>query len=241
MSIGGKKVIGITLARGGSKGIPGKNIRSIAGQPLIAFTINAARAVSLLDTYVVSTDSEEIAEIARGLGAHAPFLRPKELAQDSSTSVVAMQHAVNEMERITGFRFDYVVEIMVTNPFKNSRDIESAVRLLHETGADSVIGVKKLDDGHPARIKKIVNGKLEDFCVPEVLESRRQDLKPEAYVRCGAIYALTRNELMVEGRRYGSANSVPLELEFKESINIDNESDFLLAELLLEKLEPNEA
>jgi len=241
VSIGDKKVLGITLARGGSKGIPGKNVRPIAGRPLIAFSVSAAQSVSFLDRYVVSTDSEDIASVVRDLGVEVPFMRPASLAQDESTSVAALQHAVNEMERISGFQFDYVVEIMATNPFKSSRDIETAIRLLHETGADSVIGVKKIEDGHPARIKKIVNGKLADFCVPEVLESRRQDLKPDAYLRCGAIYALTRNELMAQGRRYGSANSVPLELEFEHSVNIDNEADFLLAEMLLKGLSADEA
>lgn len=241
MSIGDKKVLGITLARGGSKGILGKNVRPIAGKPLIAFSVSAAQKVSFLDAYVVSTDSEEIASVVRELGVEVPFMRPKWLAQDNSTSVAALQHAVNEMETMRGFQFDYVVEIMATNPFKTSSDIERAIRLLHETGADSVIGVKKIEDGHPARIKKIVNGKLVDFCVPESLESRRQDLKPDAYLRCGAIYALTRKELMYENRRYGSANSVPLELAFEHSVNIDTEADFLLAEMLLRGFSPNEA
>lgn len=227
------KVLGITLARGGSKGVLGKNIRALNGKPLLAYTIEEAKKCIGLTDYIVSTDSAEIAKVAMDYGVKVPFLRPKELALDTTTSVAALQHAVQEMERISGLQYDYVVELMATNPFKTSADIDRAIEILVSSRADSVIAVRRVEDGHPARLKKIVDGRLVDFCVPEILESRRQDLKPHAFIRCGAIYALSRKELMVEGRRYGSDNSLALELESKLSVNIDQELDFVLAESIL--------
>jgi CMP-N,N'-diacetyllegionaminic acid synthase len=227
------KVLGVTLARSGSKGVPGKNIRPINGRPLIAYTIEEALKSKLISDYIISTDSEQIAQVSRELGAEVPFLRPTHLAQDDSPSADALIHAVKAMEDLRGFKYDYVIELMVTNPFKTFRDIDKAVEMLSTSGADSVIAVKRVYDGHPARIKKIIDGKLQDFCVPEILESRRQDLSPPAYIRCGAIYALSRNEIIENGRRYGSDFSLAFELENPKSINIDDEFDLALAELIL--------
>lgn len=230
---GSPRILGVTLARSGSKGVPGKNTKLLCGKPLIAHTIKEALQSSLLTDYVVSTDSQEVANLSKRLGADVPFIRPQELAQDNSSSVSALKHAVNEMELLRKFKYDFVVELMVTNPFKTTFDIDTAIRSLIESGADSVIAVKRVTDGHPARIKKLVGGRIEDFCVPEELESRRQDLKPDAFIRCGAIYALTRSELMDRNRRYGSSFSLAMELAFTDSVNIDDENDFALAEILM--------
>ncbi len=229
------RILGITLARGGSKSVPKKNIRLLAGLPLIAHTINQALRSEYLDKYIVSTDDEEIRQCAISYGAEAPFLRPTVYATDDATSVSALQHAVEWIESREGFTYDYVVELMATNPLKNYNDIDNCIEKLIRTGADSVIAVHKLEDHHPARIKKIVEDRIEDFCVTEKIESRRQDLRPEAYVRSGAIYALRRNHLMVDGRRYGSTESRPYILPPERSLNIDCEVDFLVAENLLLK------
>lgn len=231
------KILGVTLARGGSKGVPGKNTRLLAGKPLIEYTIREALYSNLITDYIVSTDDHGIAELARSLGARVPFLRPAKLAQDTSTSVDALRHAVNFVENEKKITFDFVIELMVTNPFKNHFDIDNSLKLIDESGADSVIAMSQVHDGHPMRLKKIVDGRIEDFCLPEPLEGRRQDLKPEAFIRCGAIYAIRRDELMIAGRRYGSMHSLPIMLGFKESVNIDTENDFLLAEALMSRLE----
>lgn len=232
------KVLGVTLARSGSKGVPGKNTRLLAGIPLLGHTVIEAQKATMLSNYVVSTDSSEIATIAKDLGAWVPFLRPLELASDVASSAAALQHAVTRVEDLLKVRFDFVVELMATNPFKVAKDIDNAITTLIDSGADTVIAVKRVLDEHPARVKKIVNGFIQDFCVEEKLESRRQDLEPEAFIRCGAIYAMTRSELMDAGRRYGSSRSIPFELEYKNSINIDSENDFLLAEILLSRMAP---
>jgi CMP-N,N'-diacetyllegionaminic acid synthase len=227
------RILGLTLARGGSKSVPRKNIRSIAGAPLIAYTISEAMRSRYLTRYVVSTDDEEIRQVALNFGAEAPFLRPAEFSSDTSSSVSALQHAVGWLEQQEGQKYDYVVEMMCTNPMKTVEDIDACIEKLTSSGADSVIAVHQLKDHHPTRIKKIIDDRIVDFCIPEIPESRRQDLKPEAYIRSGSIYALRRDHLMIEGRRYGSIESRPYILPEERAVNVDTEIDFLVAERLL--------
>ncbi|MBF0126891.1 MAG: acylneuraminate cytidylyltransferase family protein [Magnetococcales bacterium] len=227
------RILGLTLARGGSKSVPGKNIHPLHGVPLIAYTIYEALASRHISRYLVSTDDPAIQEVAIRCGAEAPFLRPAELASDTASSVSAMQHAVAWAEADEGQRYDYVIELMCTNPMKTTADIDGALEKLIATGADSVIGVHQLEDHHPIRIKKIVEDRIVDFCLPETPETRRQDLKPDAYIRCGAIYALKRDHLMVENRRYGSIDSRPWIMTPEQGVNVDSMTDLAIAEVLL--------
>ncbi len=229
------KILGVTLARGGSKSVPMKNIRPLCGIPLIAYTIAEAKRSNLLTRYIVSTDDKAIQDVARKYGAEVPFLRPSDFSTDQASSVSALQHAVEWVEAEENNRYDYIVELMCTNPLKNCDDIDEATQKLIDMQADSVIAVHKLEDHHPIRIKKIVDGKIKDFCHPEIPESRRQDLKPDAYIRSGSIYALSRKHLMNEGRRYGSEASYAHILPPERAVNVDTEIDFLIAEKMLEK------
>ena len=229
------RILGITLARGGSKSVPRKNIKPIAGVPLIEYTISEALKSAFLTRYIVSTDDEEIQQVAIQCGAEAPFLRPSEFSTDEASSVSAMQHAVDWIEQQEGVKYDYIVELMCTNPMKTVEDIDASIEKLISTKADSVIAVHQLEDHHPARIKKIIDDKITDFCIPEIPESRRQDLKPEAYIRSGSIYALKRDYLMLGGKRYGSDNSRPYVLPQERAVNIDTEIDFMIVELMLNK------
>ncbi|MFA4826209.1 MAG: acylneuraminate cytidylyltransferase family protein [Methanoregula sp.] len=228
------RILGITLARGGSKGVPHKNIRPILGIPLIAYTIAEAKQSAFISRYIISTDDPEIQKVAIEYGADAPFLRPAHLATDEATSLDAMKHTVEWAETEEGIPYDFVVELMCTNPMKITADIDAAIEKLIKTGADSVIGVTKLNDHHPARIKKIVDDRIVDFCVPE-LSSRRQDLKPDAYIRNGSIYAMTRNVLMVKNARYGTTDSRPYYMPDERSVNVDSIMDFYIAELLMKQ------
>jgi CMP-N-acetylneuraminic acid synthetase len=229
------RVLGLTLARGGSKSVLRKNIKSIAGLPLIGYTINEALKSKFISRYIVSTDDEEIQKVALHYGAESPFLRPSKFSTDEASSVSALQHAVEWAEEQEGIKYDYIVELMCTNPMKTVEDIDASINKLISTGADSVIAVHQLEDHHPARIKKIIDDRIIDFCIPEIPESRRQDLKPEAYIRSGSIYALNRDYLMLEGKRYGSDNSRPYILPPERAVNIDTEIDFMIAELMLNK------
>ncbi|MBF0182395.1 MAG: acylneuraminate cytidylyltransferase family protein [Magnetococcales bacterium] len=231
------RILGLTLARGGSKSVPRKNIQPLLGLPLIAWTIREALQSRHITRYLVSTDDAEIREVAMRHGAEVPFLRPAELATDAASSVAAMRHAVAWAEADEGARYDYVIELMCTNPMKRVADIDGALEKLMATGADSVIAVHRLEDHHPIRIKKIVDDRIVDFSLPETPETRRQDLKPDAYIRSGAIYALRRDHLMVDGRRYGSVESRPWILAPEKGVNVDSPVDFKVAEFLLAERE----
>lgn len=228
------RVLGVTLARGGSKGVPRKNIRPIAEIPLIAYSIAEARRSRYIQRYIVSTDDPEIQKVAIQYGAEAPFLRPAELSTDKTPSLPALQHAVTWAEKDEGTEYDYIADLGCTNPMKLAEDIDGAIEKLIATGAESVIGVTRIEDHHPARVKKIVDDRIVNFCMPEP-HIPRQDIRPKAYIRNGAIYAMRRDVLMVQGARYDTPDSRPYIMPLERSVNIDTALDFLLAEILLKK------
>ena len=145
----------------------------------------------------------------------------------------ALIHATKKNGKIKKKKYDYIVELMCTNPLKNVEDIDNIIKKIVDEKSDSVIAMHRIFDHHPARVKKIINGKIVNFCVNEKAESRRQDLKPKAYVRSGSIYALNRNYLINKRRRYGSKKSLAYILPPERAINIDGVLDFYLAEKLL--------
>lgn len=230
-----KPVLGVTLARGGSKGVPGKHLKLLSGRPLIDYTLDIVKDIKEIDYYLVSTDSEEIRSYVLGRGVSAPFLRPENLSTDSASSAAALQHAVNFIEKDLKTEFSYVIELMATNPLKDAQDVSACINQLATSNFDAVIAVNEIFDHHPARVKRITNGVLVDFCVPEIPESRRQDLEPKAYVRSGAIYALTREMLMHKGLRYGTDKCYAYVLPPDRAVNIDSEQDFIYAEYLLNR------
>lgn len=223
-------ILGITLARSGSKSIKNKNITPINNYPLIYYTIKEAKKSKLLSNYIVSTDSKHIKKVCNKYGADTPFLRPKKYSSDKSSSASALKHALITSEKFYDKKFDYIIELMNTNPLKSSNDIDNVIKLIVKKKADSVIAVNQLFDNHPARIKKIKNGKLYDFAIKEKLESRRQDLKPLAFIRSGSIYAMSR-KFVLEEKRYVSSQSIPYIMCPKKVINIDTKEDLYLAKL----------
>jgi len=219
--------LGITLAREGSKGVPGKNIKLLAGKPLIAYTIEEALKCTLLDCYVVSTDSAEIAEVAKGCGANV-IMRPKELAQDNTPTLDALLHVLENQDE----DYDIIADIRCTNPFKAARDIDGAIDKLIRTGADAVIGVCKVTDKHPSRLKRIFRDRLLDIW-PEPVSGNRDELKPDVYVRNGSVYVVRRMALEEGVHIRLSENVRPWIMPEERSINIDTLLDFLLAEALI--------
>jgi len=222
----------VTLARGGSKGVKNKNIKLLNNKPLIYYTIKEALKCKFLTSYIVSTDSKDIKNISEKYGAQVPFLRPKKLSSDTSSSSDALKHAVDFMEKMNKTKYDFIIEIMATNPLKNFKDIDSLITKLIKTKADSVIAMSKVTEHHPRRLKKIVNDRIIDI-MKEKKESRRQDLKPDIFIRAGSIYGIKRDIIMKKGLRYGTKNSRPYILPDKRSINIDNENDFIVAQNLI--------
>ena len=228
-------ILGLTLARGGSKGIPKKNIKQINGKPLIAHTIEAALNSNIFTDYIVSTDSPEIAAISRQYGAKTPFIRPDELSGDTVLSRDCVKHAVLECEKIYNIKYDYVIELPCVAPLRTSSHIQEVFNQLISTGADSVISVVQMQDKHPVRMKRIIDGQIYDFCkeYPEGEASRRQDLEP-CYLRNGAIYSMTRDCIVEKFSRHGGISRAYI-MDENVSVNVDTMLDFKLAEILLKE------
>ena len=225
-------ILGVITARGGSKEIPGKNIRLLGGKPLIQHTIEAARHSEYLTDTVVSTDSTEIAEVARACDATVPFLRPAELAEDTTATLPVLQHAVREMEKIARRTYEYVVTLQPTSPFRLPEDIDKTIEVLLGSNADSAVSVCEVDSGgHPVRMKRIEGKRLVPYCVDEPEGIRRQDLPP-AYKRSAAVYVSRRDLLMLTNRFYGD-NVVAHIVPRSRSIDIDTPLDWVVAEHML--------
>ena len=221
------KVLGVTLARGGSKRISRKNVRELEGKPLIAWTIQEALQSKYLDKYIVSTEDDEIAKVSIENGA-VVLERPKELAQDDTPSIDALQQAVRAMEERYG-KFDIIADIRCTNPLKKAEHIDGAIEYLIQTQGDSVIGVSQ---AYPVeRIKRVVDGKIKDI-IHEPADGQSQNL-PESWVRNGSLYVVWRDVLMEQGVLFGHDESYAYKMPREYSVNIDDELDWALAGLLL--------
>jgi len=223
--INGKSVLAITLARGGSKGITKKNICEVRGKPLLLYTTDEVKKSKYIDRYIVSTEDQDITKVCRENDVEV-HVRPKYLSEDTTRSSDAIIDAVNKNSG-----YDYIVEIMCTNPLKTVCDIDGCIEKLDNTGADSVVSVVRLYDHHPSRIKYIENDRLIDF-YPEVAESRRQDLYPPAYVRNGSVYATTKESLLESRMRLGK-DTRPYVMKEENTINIDEKIDLYIAERMI--------
>jgi CMP-N-acetylneuraminic acid synthetase len=227
------RVLAVIPARGGSKGVPRKNIREVGGKPLLAYTVETALAAGpALHRVLVSTDDEEIAVVARAWGADVPFMRPTELGGDTVPMVPVLRHAVEFAEQDEDLRYDWVLLLQPTEPFRTVQDIRSALRLAREAECDSVISVVRVYSTHPILMKKIENGRLVPYSVEESEGTRRQDYAPPAYMRNGAIY-LTKRDVLMERRSIWGDVIRPYEMPEERSVNVDSELDFKLLEFLM--------
>ncbi len=226
------RILGIVTARGGSKGIPHKNIVPIAGRPLLAYTAQAALASRALTRTVLSTDDEAIAEAGRACGLDVPFMRPPELARDDTPTIPVLQDVVRSLEA-QGERYDAILTLQPTNPLRLPSDIDGAADLLERTGADSVISFVDTGERHPARMKFIdPDGRVTDPPFAEAFEGqRRQDLQ-RLFLRDGSIYLTRRDVLMERGSLKGDDCRAWLMPEDR-SCNVDTPFDLFLVEQLL--------
>jgi CMP-N-acetylneuraminic acid synthetase len=223
-------VFGVIPARGGSKGLPGKNLRVLGRLSLIGHAIASAREASCLTRVIVSTDDARIAEEARRHGAEVPFLRPAELATDEAGMLPVLRHAVRWLEGAAGLRPDLIVTLQPTSPFRTGAEIDLTVRKLLETGADSA---QTVTEGayHPFSMS-LLDGDRTVPLFPDGHKSVRRQDAPAAYQPSGAVYGTRSRVLMDEGRGLGEDNRAVV-TAFEASLNIDSEWDFLLAELIL--------
>ena len=226
------QVLGIVTARGGSKGIPRKNLVPLAGKPLLAYTAEVALASKGLKRTVLSTDDEEIARMGRSYGLDVPFLRPADLALDGTPTIPVVQDVVRRLEE-SGERYDAIFLLQPTNPLRVVSDIDGAIELLQETGADSVISFVDTGERHPARMKLIdETGRVTDPPFAEEFEGQpRQQLK-KMFVRDGSVYLTRRDVLMCQNSLKGRdcrAWIIPEE----RSRNIDDQFDLFLVEQMM--------
>ncbi|MDI3540979.1 MAG: CMP-N,N-diacetyllegionaminic acid synthase [Thermosediminibacterales bacterium] len=230
--IASKRVVAIIPARGGSKGVPRKNIRKLNGKPLIAYTIEEALKSRYIDRVVVSTEDIEIAEISKFFGAEVPFLRPRELAQDDTPGIEPLIHAVNYLLHEENFAFDYVMCLQCTSPLRNAKQIDEAIREVYSKNADSAVSICESEIS-PYWMKIIEDGKIKDFIKSDKFYTRRQDL-PVVYRLNGAIY-IAKLEIILDRKTWYTDNTIPIIMDRISSIDIDDEIDFQFAEFLLKR------
>ena len=231
MSSDPMRILGLVPARGGSKGVPGKNVRPLAGHTLLEYTARAARESGVLDRVVLTTDSPEIADAGRRAGLEVPFMRPVRLAADETPMVPVIEHALTEVSR-DGWSPDIVVLLQPTSPLRRPDHIRAAVAMLRDTGADSVVtGVEVPRHLSPDYVMRIEGGRLEPFLPDGARVTRRQDARP-AYSRDGTVYAFRRSTIERTGGIYGD-DCRPLLIDARDSLSIDSPADWDEAERLL--------
>lgn len=236
------RVLGIITARGGSKGIPGKNLKLLSGRPLLDYSIDAANDTPL-DRLILSTEDKKIADAARSLGCDVPFMRPAELARDETPHLPVIQHAVKWLQDHEGYRPDIVLTLQPTSPLRSAADIAAALRMLELSDADSVVSVTEVTaHAHPMRMLKVDDqGFARLFATGEPVRNRinrRQDL-PKAWVMNGAIYACRTDVLFAaEPSLYGD-RVVAYPMPAERSISIDDLEDWAAAERAIAKRPPD--
>ena len=226
------KAVAFIFARGGSKGLPGKNIRFLGGKPLIAWSIEHALAVKRIERIIVSTDSEEIAEVARAHGAEVPFMRPAELADDKSSEWLAWKHALNYLRETTGTLPEVMISIPTTAPLRLVLDIESCLDEYEKGGTDMVITVT---DAHRSpyfnMVKSNTDGTVGLVNQPQSAIVRRQDA-PAVYDMTTVCYVANPEFVMTHNTIFdGRVKAVHVPTE--RAIDIDTLLDFQITESLL--------
>jgi CMP-N-acetylneuraminic acid synthetase len=225
-------VLAVIPARGGSKGIPNKNLSMLCGRPLLAYTADAALRSRRVTRAIVSTDSDAIADAARRLGLDVPFMRPSELATDAAAMLPVVQHALRTM-RDTGFRPDAVALLQPTSPLRQSEHIDAAIALLEQSGADSVVSVVEVPHHfNPRSVMALEGDRLRPF-LDGPSATRRQD-KPRVFARNGPAVLVTRASTIDRGSLYGE-DCRPFVMGAEESIDVDSPWDLQVAEWALER------
>jgi CMP-N-acetylneuraminic acid synthetase len=221
------RVLAVIPARGGSKGVPRKNVKLLAGKPLIAYSIQAAQQSRAIELCLVSTDDPEISETARAFGADV-LPRPDYLAEDTTSMPKVIEHVLEQR----GAGFDILLLLQPTCPQRTSTDIDNALKIFQERNVQSVISVYQVEDHHPARMYRIEKSRLAPL-FPELIGGRRQDLPP-VFHRNGAIYACRIEHFKRTGSLWDD-HPAPYLMPRDRSLNIDDPLDFEIAELLFSK------
>jgi CMP-N-acetylneuraminic acid synthetase len=231
------RLLGVITARGGSKGIPGKNLKPLAGRPLLAYTIEAAQQSGAFDRLILSTDDDAIAAYARSLGCDVPFMRPASLARDETIHLDVMAHAVAWMRDRERYESDLVMILQPTSPLRSADDIRRAVDLIAATGADSVVSVSEVPPHYnPMRALRIDDRGLATlFVTGEPVRrriNRRQDMPP-AWTMNGAIYLFRTGVLRAEAPSLYGDRTAAYVMPVERGISLDDLGDWAFAERAL--------
>ncbi|MFH1079092.1 MAG: acylneuraminate cytidylyltransferase family protein [Pseudomonadota bacterium] len=224
------KTICVIPARGGSKGVPRKNIKHLAGKPLIAYTIEQALQSRYIDRTLVSTDDEEIANISKQYGAEAPYLRPEYLSGDDASTIDVLLHAMDWVEETEKYDFDILVLLHTTTPLRNVNDIDSCIELLRDAKADNVFSVTEAHRNPYFNMIEL-NDRGEVKLVKEGAYKTRQSA-PKVYDLNASIYVWWKDVLRKEGKIFLKQSKIYV-MPKERSIDIDAPLDFKIAELLL--------
>lgn len=228
--IAGQRVLGVIPARGGSKGVPRKNIRPLAGKPLLAWSCAAALACPQIDRLVISSDDAEIIQVAKQWGCEAPFVRPQDLASDHAVAIDVALHVLATLPE----HYDFMVWLQPTSPFRTGDDITACLNLCVERQASSCVSVSPTAKTPFWTFFHKEDGRLQPILGPEALLLNRQDL-PQTYALNGAIY-VAKTHWLKAGRQFMDADSLAYIMPQERAIDIDTETDFLLATLLMDRL-----
>lgn len=229
------KILAIIPARGGSKGVPGKNIKILNGKPLLAYTAEVALASRYLDGILVSTDDAEIKEVAQKYGLDVPFLRPTELAQDHTPTIAVVQHAL-EFLALAGKKYDAVCLLQPTSPFRTVKFLDEAIQKFKSSDCDALISVRKVPveyNPHWTFVKDS-SGNLVIATGEQQIIPRRQEL-PDAFHRDGSIY-ITRTEVIMQNHSLLGRSTAYVESTDENHINIDTLSDWEQASMIAQNL-----
>jgi len=221
-------VLALIPARGGSKGLPRKNIIPIAGKPMIAWTIDAAKKSQYIDRIVVSSDDDEIIKIARQFGCEAPFTRPADLAQDNSPTIDAVVHALDNLPH-----YDILVLLQPTSPLRDAEDIDNAIDTLLLANSNSCVSVTEPDKSPYWMFTINKKGKIRPLLNQELSNKPRQELPP-VQVLNGAIYII-KTETLKTNHELLTHDTVPYMMSKEHSIDVDYELDLKLADYLLQQ------
>jgi len=224
-----KEILAIIPARGGSKGLKRKNILDFMGKPLIAHTIEQAKNSKYISRIIVSTEDEGIAAISKEYGAEIPFMRPNELASDSSSANDVIEYTVKELEKREGYKPDLICLLQCTSPLRTSEDIDNTINKLFSTNSDSAVSITEAKS-NPYWTNILVDDKLQYFIEKGKEIKRRQDL-PKIYELNGAVYVVKTNAFLKE-KTLETQNITGYIMKEENSIDIDNIIDFKIAEII---------
>lgn len=236
-----KTIFLVIPARGGSKGVPQKNIMNLGGKPLIQHVFDAARQSKYVGKIILSTDDDKIAKIGKALGIEVPFIRPKELSTDDASLISVIKHAQQYFDDI-GFRADGILSLQPTCPFLTAKTIDDAIELWLSSGCDSVTTISEITKGHPYISKKLNHDNaIEDYClIPKDAVLGRRQIREKAYYLTGGLYL--RSRILIEAQNsdahYLGGSVKAVVVDELEAIDINSEFDFKVAEFVMNNVSP---